>query len=180
MAYSLNFDETLRKTLAELAPEYTWEAGWVADERSRVDVAGLNGKIPRVLVEVELKKDNPVENVVKIWRWAARSKKRKTIVFFHAFSALYHRPAAKSAPPKTKQYERAVFVGQRMRQERKTLGIEYRDLAIFTTTRKKQPIPFTPRMRRGSITKKCGSSMHRAAEELAKTIARLLHHNSRQ
>jgi hypothetical protein len=76
-----------------------------------VDVAGLKGKSPRVLVEVELKKDNPVENVVKIWRWANGEKNRKHILFIHAFSALYHRPAAKSHPPKTKQYERAVFVG---------------------------------------------------------------------
>jgi hypothetical protein len=68
LAYSLNFDQKLKRTLDTLAPEYRWLTNWPADGQSRVDVAGLKRNVPKVLVEVELKKDNPVENVVKIWR----------------------------------------------------------------------------------------------------------------
>ena len=89
MAYAPNFDKKLKQTLDKVAPKYNWMTAWHADRRSTVDVAGLKGKDPSVLVEVELKKDNPVENVVKIWLWAKDKKKTKRILFFQAFSAHY-------------------------------------------------------------------------------------------
>jgi len=103
MAQALNFDKKLQQALKIRTRGYTWVPAWHADKRSIVDVAGfegedlkgddLKGKIPCVLVEVELKKDNPVENVVKIWHWAdcdKRNKKVRRILFLHAFSAHYH------------------------------------------------------------------------------------------
>jgi hypothetical protein len=178
MSFASNFDRKLKQNLDELAPEYDWVTGWSADARSKVDVAGLKAKTPRVLVEVELKKDNPVENVVKIWRWAAAEKKPNAILFLHAFSAHYHREVpASGRPAKVKQYDRAIFVGKQMMRDR-TVSLDYKPLPICSTTRRGQLVPFKPRMRRGSVTKEGGAAMHRAAKQLALAIAKLLHSKS--
>jgi hypothetical protein len=192
MTQALNFDEKLQQALTDRTRGYTWVQPWRADKRSIVDVAGfkgealdgdeLKGKIPCVLVEVELKKDNPVENVVKIWHWAARRHKNaKRILFLHAFSAHYHVEGSTSdnlnarmkEPPKTKQYERAVFIGKQMKKDR-TRRIDYLELPIFTTTRAGTRKQYKPLMRRGSVIKDGGGAMYRAAESLAEDIAKLL------
>jgi hypothetical protein len=176
MSFSLNFDQKLRQTLHDLVPQYGWVTGWGADERSRVDVAGLRDGL-RVLVEVELKKDNPVENVVKIWRWAADQKGKKDgsrILFLQAFSAHYvNDPGSRAHPKKVKQHERAIFIGERMASDR-GLHISYTPLTIYTTTRDGQLKQFKPLMRRGVIVKAGGGAMHRAAENLGTRIADLL------
>jgi hypothetical protein len=178
MAFAPNFDKYLKKGLDDKAPQYEWKTGWSADgHRWKVDVAGLskNGE-PRVFIEVELKKDNPVENVVKIWRWAKEEKKKQKMLFVQAFSSHYIK-ASKSAhkPTKRKQYVRSSFIGERMMEDR-SFGqhIDYEKLSIYTTTRQGKRIPYTPRMRRGSVTKEGGGAMHRAAEILARKIAKLL------
>lgn len=180
MAYSLNFDDKLKEALEEAAPQYQWDTGWNADERSRVDVVGMKASAARVLVEVELKKDNPVENVVKIWNWAKDKRKTHPILFVQAFSAHYLGPKNNfGKTSKGKQFERSKFVGERMRQD-KNLNIDYKTLPIYSTTRLGQRIPFRPRLRRGFVTKTGGTSMHRAAQELAKDIAALLRSKSRR
>lgn len=132
-----------------------------------------------MLVEVELKKDNPVENVVKIWRWAHETKIREPILFVQAFSAHYLNDSGSSSlPKKVKQYERAVFIGSQMAQDR-ALRIRYRHLPIYTTTRTGRPKQFKPRMRRGVIVKAGGGAMLRAAENLGRTIGRLLRSRTR-
>ena len=96
MAQALNFDKALQKALCERLRGYSWFQRWQADKHSIVDVAGfkgrkltedqIEGRSPSVVVEVELKKDNPVENVVKIWNWGEdRNKNSKRISFVHAF-----------------------------------------------------------------------------------------------
>jgi hypothetical protein len=126
-----------------------------------------------VLVEVELKKDNPVENVVKIWRWAHENKIRMPILFVQAFSAHYLSDAGSvSHPKKVRQYDRALFIGDRMAKDR-DLRIRYRQFPIYTTTRKGRPKQFKPLMRRGVIVKAGGGAMLRAAEALGRAVARL-------
>jgi Holliday junction resolvase len=84
MAFSLNFDQKLGQTLSMKkklkAKGYTSKAGRSVDERSTVDVVGLQNGELALFIEVELKKDNPVENVVKIWRWASKHRWRDTTV----------------------------------------------------------------------------------------------------
>jgi hypothetical protein len=63
MSYALNFDQKVAKPLEKLLPEkrgYRWVPGWSVDKRSKLDVFGLKANIPAFLIEVELKKDNPV------------------------------------------------------------------------------------------------------------------------
>jgi hypothetical protein len=52
------------------------------------------GRSPRksrklVLVEVELRKDAPLTNVVKVWRWIAKEKFKTPFVLVQAFSKYY-------------------------------------------------------------------------------------------
>jgi hypothetical protein len=168
MNFAGNFDRKLQQTLNEEAPEYEWRRGWSADgERWKVDVAGLKKESPRVLVEVELRKDNPVENVVKIWRWAANEKSREHMLFIHAFSAVFVKVRKYAAPPnKVRQHDRAVFVGERMQADRQ-LGIDYKWL----------PMKFKPAV--GRSNKQGGGAMHRAARNLGHEIAKLLHSKSK-
>ena len=105
---------------------------WGADKRSKVDVVGLKNNVPAVLIEIELKKDNPVENVVKIWHWRTKKRNEGSILFVQAFSAHYLNPSDKnSTPSKAKQYGRAVFIGRQMAKDR-LLRIRYKDLARYT------------------------------------------------
>jgi len=178
MAFATNFDKYLKKGLDKKAPQFDWTRGWSAErQRWKVDVAGhpTNGG-PLVLIEVELKKDNPVENVVKIWRWAKEEKKSQRILFLQAFSSLYLKPKQNAhKAKKQKQYVRSCFIGERMMSDRSSgLHIDYAWLPIRTTTHAGRLIPFTPLMRRGTVVKEGGGAMHRAAEILARKIAKLV------
>jgi hypothetical protein len=174
MAFAQNFDKKLQETLNQLAHQYSWVTGWSADRRSKVDVVGLANGVPRILIEIELKKDNPVENVVKIWRWATANRIKTRILFLHAFSAHYLSDAGStSRTAKAKQYERAVFIGKRMEKDQ-TLNVRYCDLPIRTTTRKGRLRQFKPLMRRGVTVKAGGGAMLRAAENLAERITKML------
>jgi len=170
MAFAPNFDRHLQTTLNSKAKEYTWKAGWSATgTRWKVDVAGLSkNKTPRVLVEVELKKDNPVENVVKIWRWAKNEKKTNRMLFLQAFSAHYVQGTGRQhRVTKRKQYERSVFVGERMMADRTSgLHIDYRPI----------PMTYAPRLGRNGVRIKEGAGrMQLAAQKLGEQIARMIH-----
>jgi hypothetical protein len=152
---------------------------WGADKRSKVDVVGLKNNVPAVLIEIELKKDNPVENVVKIWHWRTKKRNEGSILFVQAFSAHYLNPSDKnSTPSKAKQYRRAVFIGRQMAKDR-LLRIRYKDLPIYGTTRNRKRKQFKPRMRRGIRVGEGGGAMLRAADELAKDIEILLRRRRR-
>jgi len=174
MAFAPNFDRYLKRGLVDQLKgyDYEWETGWSEKGQSwKVDVAGSPNKKsgrPLVLIEVELKKDNPVENVVKIWRWAKEKKKKQRILFIQAFSFHYYKT-------KKKQYNRSIFIGERMMEDRRSLHIDYEKLPICGTTKAGKRIQFTPLMHRGSMVKEGGGAMHRAAKTLAKDIAKLLH-----
>jgi hypothetical protein len=171
MAFAPNFDKHLKRGLAEKAPDFEWETGWSAEgQRWKVDVAGLskNGTPRRILIEVELKKDNPVENVVKIWRWAKEEKKTERILFLQAFSAHYTKTKKRTHKvTKRKQYDRSIFVGERMMEDRSSgLRIGYKSI----------PMEYAPRMGRDGIRIKEGAGcMRDAAHILAKKVARLVH-----
>jgi hypothetical protein len=68
-----------------------WEKNWAAPQTKNetVDVAGLYGRNAIVLIEVELRRANPVSNVAKIWRWIEEKKLRGRILFFHALSKAF-------------------------------------------------------------------------------------------
>jgi hypothetical protein len=75
MAFSTNFDRNVKNVLVKKAPEYEWKLGWSPNQPWKVDVAGCPKKGDRRLVsiEIELKRDGPLGNVVKVWHWARRA-----------------------------------------------------------------------------------------------------------
>jgi hypothetical protein len=160
MAFAANFDSNMRKVLDQIAPAYEWTKGWsTKGERWKVDVAGRlrEGDGQLVLIEVELKRDGPLGNVVKVWRWARNSNNATRILFVQAFSEHFWKT-------KRVHWERATFVGERMKEDSR-LKIDYTWIHMN----------FTPRILPGHHTKEGGGSMVHAARGLAKNIAKLVH-----
>lgn len=62
MTLSINFSKDMAAILRKKAKDYDWKVDWPADgERWLVDVAGIHRDDgPWILVEVELKRDDPV------------------------------------------------------------------------------------------------------------------------
>jgi len=106
---SINFSNDMVRVLQEKAKKYEWTVDWPADgERWLVDVAGIPAAArgPWILIEVELKRDDPVGNVVKIWQWAKQKKIKNQIVMFQAFSKHYWEK-------RTRLRLRAEFIGRK-------------------------------------------------------------------
>jgi hypothetical protein len=159
MGLAGKFDAQLKKKLEELVPEYEWTAGWSAkDEQWKVDVAGelKNGR-RRVLIEAELKKDNPLGNVVKIWQWAQKREYKDNLVFIQGFSEHYQDRGRKIMHRK-----RATFVGKQMGENKTIL---YKDCDLH----------YKPLIKKGHVSKKGGGRTTKAAKRLAVEVASILH-----
>lgn len=124
MTLSINFSNDMARVLRKKAKEYEWEVDWPADgERWLVDVAGIpsNGG-PWILIEVELKRDDPVGNVVKVWKWSKEQKISNQIVLFQAFSKHYWEK-------RTRLRLRAEFIGKEMTEDR-SIRVRYKCLPM--------------------------------------------------
>ncbi len=88
--------------------QYTWKAGGkpIGRGHESVDIVGWPKKkgARLVLVEVELRKDAPLTNVVKIWRWLADKEFKGRFVLIQAFSRYYKKGDTKR--------KNAEFVGE--------------------------------------------------------------------
>jgi hypothetical protein len=86
-----------------------WRPGSIGG--AHIDVVGYFKDKPSVLIEVELRRDDPVNNVVKMWQLFENKKKRKEmrpkIFFLHAFSGIYE-------DEKKSRKESAQFVGGKL------------------------------------------------------------------
>ncbi len=73
--------------------DYEWKPGGhpLGKGHESVDIVGRSpGKGRKlVLVEVELRKDAPLTNVVKVWRWIVKEKFKTPFVLVQAFSKYY-------------------------------------------------------------------------------------------
>jgi hypothetical protein len=121
---SINFSKDMALVLRKKAKDYDWKVDWRADgERSLVDVAGIhrNGG-PWILIEVELKRDDPVGNVAKIWQWTKQRKIKTQIVMFQAFSKHYWEK-------RTRLRLRAEFIGEEMTRD-SDIAVRYKPLAM--------------------------------------------------
>ncbi len=85
-----------------------WSANYRLDPSGRdyVDCAGLSKtrKKPLILIEIELHREDPVSNVVKIFKWA-QDRRQQNLIMFHAFSRLYRLR-------KAERKNRALWLGQ--------------------------------------------------------------------
>lgn len=163
MALAANFDKHMKKALKEMVPKLKWKMGWCPKGCSwKVDLAGLEGDRPRVLVEAELKKDDPAANVIKIWQWASDHKNTKRILLVQGFSKLYWQA-------KVLKRERAEFVGERMAEAE--LHIDYKPTKIRYRNKSGQLVHFRPKK---GATEGAGR-LAQAAQGFAKEVARLVH-----
>ena len=71
--------------------DYEWTAGGhpLGKGHESVDIVGRRKGHKLVLVEVELRKDAPLTNVVKVWRWIAKEKFKTRFILVQAFSKYY-------------------------------------------------------------------------------------------
>ena len=87
------FAEDMSKVLGRLHPTVNWKCPWCpkeGDQSEHVDLAGTHKKTGRqFLIEVELRRKNPVGNVVKVWRWFEDNRLNPRPVLFQAFSKYY-------------------------------------------------------------------------------------------
>jgi hypothetical protein len=116
------FSVDLCNELNRLSDVQKWEKNWKLGNSGygTVDVAWPGGDgTPVVLVEAELRRKNPVSNVVKVWMWATKGKLNGRFLLVQAFSSHYKDSTADKA--------RAKFVGKRMQTE---LGSRARYVAI--------------------------------------------------
>ncbi|MFZ0978433.1 MAG: hypothetical protein WAN23_03430 [Candidatus Acidiferrales bacterium] len=106
-----------------------WKPAGIA--RGGVDVAGIRlvaGKqIPIVLVEAELRRDDPPANILKIWKWTHEGKMDGNFILLQAFTKAYDKK-------KKEQKDRAQFLAGRMakdlkRSKYRAIRIEYRPKA---------------------------------------------------
>jgi hypothetical protein len=163
MAYAPNFDKHMKRYLEKHAREFKWKLGWSApDTRWRVDLVGYKKNVhyPFVLVEVELKRDDPVGNVVKIWQWAHDSKNKHRILFVQAFSKHYWQKKSEAAK-KVRLRERANFIGKRMMED--STHIKYESILM----------KYRPKMLPGFHTHAGAGRMVLAAQILGKKVARM-------
>ena len=115
-----------------------------------------NSNCRTVWIEVELKRDDPLGNVVKIWE-RAHKKKSPRILLVQAFSEHYWQT-------KKRQRVRAIFVGEQIMR-----GSNGQNLYKW------EQMKYRPKMIRGSRAKQGAGRMKRAAELLAAKVARLGH-----
>jgi hypothetical protein len=147
------FATVLCKELNRLGEEaetsITWKCGGpINSGHECVDVTGRHGERPKVLVEIELRRQTPLANIVKIWKWIDGGKLRKeNITVIQAFSRYYQ--GRKHDP----RMDNAKFIGKQMR---KITGAKY--------------IPMEPPFRPGKGAKKGGGARQKQAKKLASQI----------
>jgi hypothetical protein len=166
VAFATNFDKHMKRALEKSAPKLTWKIGWSPNgQRWKVDLVGLQGKHPMVLIEAELKKDDPAANVIKIWRWAREQKNSKWILFVQGFSKLYWQK-------KLRLRQRAEFVGERMAEAR--LHIDYKPRKITYRNKSGRLVHYAPKTGKGFQAKKGAGRLAQAAQGLAREVTRLI------
>ena len=98
MSLSARFNEDLWKRLKEKIPSYEWrpERRIGGPTKERVDVGGepkkTHGRRPTVLVEAELRREDPASNILKLWNRLVAGAYPSGVVLIQGFSKVYRSP----------------------------------------------------------------------------------------
>ena len=114
------FSRDVRRALKGRFSELEWRVNWRPRgiRYESVDVVALHGDgTPVLLLEVELKRQDPVSNLVKIWKWFDEGKFGQKVTFVQAFSKHFRES-------KREHMDRALFAARRMRREHPSLKYE--------------------------------------------------------
>jgi len=143
------FARILCKQLKKILPACGWScSGRIGSGREAVDVCGNLAGRP-VYIEVELRRDEPLTNVVKLWRAIEEKGHTSRVILVHAFSGNY--------PPSSAHHLNAVFIGNQMQR---SCGATY------------IPLDFQYRPRKGATV--VGHYRRNAAKSLASNIRDIL------
>ncbi len=124
-------------------------------QRECVDVIGKKHGKDRVLIEVELRRGAPFQNVVKVWRQISAGVLGENVVLVQAFSRLYGE--------KSNRRTMAEFIGREM--QKAYPRVKYVVL----------PIDYLPKKRKsGESVIRGGGRRKQHAITLARKISRLL------
>ncbi len=149
MSRANNFAKELARALSADFKEHGWHGGWkpAGVRHESVDVGGIARRGKSVLIEVELRRDDPVTNVAKIWRWKRKGVLKGGFVLFQAFSRFYD--------SRVDRRENPEFIGKEMSRRHK--DVEY--------------VPLRMRFNPGKAGREGGDYMRRAARKLATRIS---------
>ena len=97
MSLSAKFDDDVCRHLNRRATSFKWTTQKRVGETTgeRVDIAGQaeprvgRRPLPKVFVEAELRREDPVSNVLKVWSEFMRQGFKDEIIFFQGFSRVY-------------------------------------------------------------------------------------------
>jgi hypothetical protein len=102
------FASILSKQLNKILPAGDWSCnGRIGSGRQAVDVCGKLAGRP-IYIEVELRRDEPLTNVVKLWRAIEDDGHTNIVILLHAFSGNF--------PPSSARRLNAVFIGNQMQR----------------------------------------------------------------
>jgi len=87
-----------------------WHKNWAVQRGETVDVVGVEGGVPILMIEAELLREDPASNVIKIWKWAHGTKLKRPVLFIQSFTKAYR-------GRKKERFKRALFVAARMQKE---------------------------------------------------------------
>jgi hypothetical protein len=145
MTLADKFASILCKQLNKILPSCDWSCcGRIGSGREAVDLCGRLADKP-IYIEVELRRDEPLTNVVKLWRAIQEEGHSNEVILVHAFSG--HYPAANT------HRVNAEFIGRQMQD---SCGARY--LPIY--------FPYQPHKGARVV----GDYRRRAAKSLASTI----------
>ena len=108
----------LCKQLNKRIASHEWTPEWKFARKSResADVGaepkhGSRGDQRTVLIEAELRREDPVSNIVKVWKYLQAGRFNRGLVLFHGFSSIYR---SRRHATKRVRAQDAVLIGKLM------------------------------------------------------------------
>lgn len=164
MSLSSRFSHDLQKRLEEKVGSYKWKIEHRLDRRNRecVDVGGcpvrgIGRNLPTVYIEAELRREDPVSNILKVWRRALHRKSTSGLILIQGFSRVY----------RSRKYHNRCIKGQCAREFGKMMEESTHKKVSYISI----PMRYYPR----AGSNEGNGARHDAAVRFADTIAVHLH-----
>ncbi len=90
---------------------------------NQVDFVGLSPQFGEIRIELERRREDPLNNVVKAWRQVKENPNEQGFILIHIFSGFYI--------SKKSKFENAIFVGERMNEWAKVTNCKIKYISIL-------------------------------------------------
>jgi len=101
----MTFSEAIKLSLEEWG-SISLQSEKKLGKANQVDFIGIYLQDTEIRVEIERRREDPLNNVVKAWRQAKDESKNESFILLHIFSGFYK--------SKKSKMQNAIFVGDRM------------------------------------------------------------------